>query len=40
MARILLADSQPLFNEALRALFSRDALHEVVGLATVAGRRS
>jgi DNA-binding NarL/FixJ family response regulator len=36
MARILLADSQPLFNEALEALFSRDALHEVVGLATVA----
>jgi hypothetical protein len=32
-ARILLADSQPLFNEAL---FSRDVLHEVVGLAIVA----
>jgi DNA-binding NarL/FixJ family response regulator len=37
MARILLADSQPLFTEALKALSSRDALHEVVGLATVAG---
>jgi ATP/maltotriose-dependent transcriptional regulator MalT len=24
MARVLLADSQPLFNEALEALFSRD----------------
>jgi hypothetical protein len=36
MARILLADSQPLFNEALKALSSRDALHEVIGLATVA----
>jgi DNA-binding NarL/FixJ family response regulator len=36
MARILLTNSQPLFNEALKALSSRDALHEVVGLATVA----
>jgi len=31
MARVLLADSQPLFNEALEALFSRDDAHHVVG---------
>jgi DNA-binding NarL/FixJ family response regulator len=31
MARLLLADSQPLFNEALEALFSRDDAHEVIG---------
>jgi DNA-binding NarL/FixJ family response regulator len=31
MARVLLADSQPLFNEALEALFSRDDAHKVVG---------
>ncbi|HEV8165286.1 MAG TPA: response regulator transcription factor [Actinomycetota bacterium] len=31
MARVLLADSQPLFNEALEALFSRDQTHMVVG---------
>jgi two-component system nitrate/nitrite response regulator NarL len=31
MARVLLADSQPLFNEALEALLTRDAEHEVVG---------
>jgi DNA-binding NarL/FixJ family response regulator len=31
MARVLLADSQPLFNEALEALFSRDDGHQVVG---------
>jgi DNA-binding NarL/FixJ family response regulator len=31
MARVLLADSQPLFNEALEALFSRDDVHQVVG---------
>src|SRR4029450_1946233 len=31
MARVLLADPQPLFNEALEALFSRDDLHQVVG---------
>jgi DNA-binding NarL/FixJ family response regulator len=31
MARVLLADSQPLFNEALESLFSRDDVHEVVG---------
>ena len=29
MARVLLADSQPLFNEALGALFSRDDIHQV-----------
>jgi DNA-binding NarL/FixJ family response regulator len=31
MARVLLADSQPLFNEALEALFSRAGTHLVVG---------
>jgi DNA-binding NarL/FixJ family response regulator len=31
MARVLLADSQPLFNEALEALFSRDDAHQVIG---------
>jgi DNA-binding NarL/FixJ family response regulator len=31
MARVLLADSQPLFNEALEALFSRDDSHAVIG---------
>jgi DNA-binding NarL/FixJ family response regulator len=31
MARVLLADSQPLFNEALEALISRGGGHEVVG---------
>ena len=31
MARVLLADSQPLFNEALEALFSRDDAHEAIG---------
>src|SRR4029453_15361907 len=31
MARGLLADSQPLFNEALEALFSRDDVHQVIG---------
>jgi DNA-binding NarL/FixJ family response regulator len=31
MARVLLADSQPLFNEALEALFSRDDVHQVLG---------
>jgi two-component system nitrate/nitrite response regulator NarL len=31
MARVLLADSQPLFNEALEALFTREGEHEVVG---------
>ena len=28
---MLLADSQPLFNEALEALFSRDDAHQVIG---------
>jgi DNA-binding NarL/FixJ family response regulator len=36
MARILLADSQPLFNEALEALLTRDAEHEVVGRSSSA----
>jgi two-component system, NarL family, nitrate/nitrite response regulator NarL len=31
MARVLLADSQPLFNEALEALLSRDDAHQVIG---------
>ncbi len=31
MARVLLADSQPLFNEALDALFTREGAHVVVG---------
>ena len=31
MARVLLADSQPLFNEALEALFPRDDAHQVIG---------
>jgi DNA-binding NarL/FixJ family response regulator len=31
MARVLLADSQPLFNEALEALFARDDAHQVIG---------
>jgi DNA-binding NarL/FixJ family response regulator len=31
MARVLLVDSQPLFNEALEALFDRDGGHKVIG---------
>ena len=31
MARVLLADSQPLFNEALRALLDKQSDHHVVG---------
>jgi DNA-binding NarL/FixJ family response regulator len=31
MATVLLADSQPLFNEALEALLSRGAAHQVIG---------
>jgi chemotaxis response regulator CheB len=31
MARVLLADSQPLFNEALEALLSRGDAHQVLG---------
>ena len=36
MARVLLADSQPLFNEALEALFSRDDVHQVIGRCSLA----
>ena len=36
MARVLLADSQPLFNEALEALFSRDDAHQVIGRCSLA----
>jgi DNA-binding NarL/FixJ family response regulator len=36
MARVLLADSQPLFNEALEALFSRDDVHQVIGRCSTA----
>jgi DNA-binding NarL/FixJ family response regulator len=36
MARVLLADSQPLFNEALAALFSRDDAHQVIGCGSAA----
>ena len=31
MARVLLVDSQPLFNEAIEALFARDGEHDVIG---------
>ena len=31
MATVVLADSQPLFNEALEALLSRGAAHQVIG---------
>jgi chemotaxis response regulator CheB len=31
MARVLPADSQPLFNKALETLVSRDDAHEVLG---------
>jgi DNA-binding NarL/FixJ family response regulator len=34
MASVLLADSQPLFNEALEALLSRGTAHQVVGRCT------
>jgi DNA-binding NarL/FixJ family response regulator len=40
MARVLLADSQPLFNEALEALFSRDRTHVVVGRCSSAEETS
>ena len=36
MARVLLADSQPLFNEALEALLLQDGAHETVGRACSA----
>jgi len=35
-ARVLLADSQPLFNEALEALLSRDDAHHVIGCTSSA----
>jgi len=38
MAQVLLADSQPLFNEALEALFSRDEDHQVVGRCSSADK--
>jgi len=34
MARVFLADCQPLFNEALEALITRDGTNEVVGQAS------
>jgi two-component system, NarL family, nitrate/nitrite response regulator NarL len=40
MARVLLVDSQPLFNEALAALFARDGQHEVVGRCSSAAEAS
>jgi two-component system, NarL family, nitrate/nitrite response regulator NarL len=36
MASVLLADSQPLFNEALGALLSRGTSHEVIGCCSSA----
>jgi DNA-binding NarL/FixJ family response regulator len=36
MARVFLADCQPLFNEALEALITRDGRNEVVGQASAA----
>jgi DNA-binding NarL/FixJ family response regulator len=36
MARVFLADCQPLFNEALEALITRDGTNEVVGQASAA----
>jgi DNA-binding NarL/FixJ family response regulator len=40
MARVFLADCQPLFNEALEALISRDGRNEVVGQASTVGQVS
>jgi DNA-binding NarL/FixJ family response regulator len=40
MARVFLADCQPLFNEALEALISRDGSNEVVGQASTAAQVS
>ena len=40
MARVFLADCQPLFNEALEALISRDGRNEVVGQASIAAQVS
>jgi DNA-binding NarL/FixJ family response regulator len=36
MARVLLADSQPLFNQALEAVFSRGDAHQVLGRCSAA----
>jgi DNA-binding NarL/FixJ family response regulator len=36
MATVLLADSQPLFNEALEALLSRGGVHQVIGRCSLA----
>jgi DNA-binding NarL/FixJ family response regulator len=38
MARVFLADCQPLFNEALEALITRDGRNEVVGQASTAAQ--
>src|SRR6266542_4461274 len=40
MARVFLADCQPLFNEALEALIARDGRNEVVGQACTASQVS
>lgn len=40
MARVFLADCQPLFNEALEALIARDGRNEVVGQASTAAQVS
>jgi two-component system nitrate/nitrite response regulator NarL len=40
MARVFLADCQPLFNEALEALIARDSRNEVVGQASTAAQVS
>ncbi len=40
MARVFLADCQPLFNEALQALIARDGRNEVVGEASTAAQVS
>ena len=40
MARVFLADCQPLFNEALEALITRDGRNEVVGQASTAAQVS
>jgi DNA-binding NarL/FixJ family response regulator len=37
MARVLLADSQPLFNEALEALLVQDGAHQAVGRCSSSG---
>ena len=38
MARVYLADCQPLFNEALQALIERDGRHDVVGSGSTAAQ--